>query len=162
MFENLTTPTELFRFRLGCALEMEHDSLRMLGELEEAATSEDLKQQFSHHADETREQIERLNQAFLLLNLSPEDKSSPTTKGMEKQAEALLRKSDPALHDEVVISAALGTEHYEIATYRSLITAGEALGIAEVCELLRANLSQEEHTSRELEEAGKRHAMSAA
>jgi len=161
MFENLTTPTELFRFQLGSALEMEQDSLRMLGELENAAMSDDLKQQFSHHADETRQQIENLNQAFLLLNLEPGDKSSPTTKGMEKQAESLLKKSDAALHDEVVISAALGTEHYEIATYRSLITSAEALGVAEVAELLRANLEQEEHTSKELEEAGKRHAMMA-
>lgn len=161
MFEHLMTTTELFRFRLGSALEMEHDSLRMLGELEKAAVSDDLKHQFAHHADETRQQIENLNQVFLLLNLSPEDKPSPTTKGMEKQAETMLKKSSTTLHDEVVISAALGTEHYEIATYRSLITSAEALGLAEVAELFRANLQQEEHTSQELEEAGKRHAMMA-
>lgn len=43
---------------------MEHESLSMLGDLEEAAVTPEVKQMFSHHADETRHQIENLEQVF--------------------------------------------------------------------------------------------------
>ena len=54
------TPQDLFAFKLGATLKMENTVLEMLGELEEKAQSEDLKEKFSHHADETREQIRNL------------------------------------------------------------------------------------------------------
>jgi len=157
----VSSPVDLFRCRLSAALEMEHDSLRLLGELEMAAVSEDLRQAFARHADETRRQILNLNEAFLLLDLQPSEKTSPSTKGMAKETEALLHRTDRRLHDEVVIASALGAEHYEIAAYRSLVIAGEALGLAGVCELLRANLQQEERAGQDLEEAARRHALSA-
>jgi ferritin-like metal-binding protein YciE len=159
MFEHFETPDELFRYRLGSALQMEHDSLSMLGDLEEAAPSGELKQMFTHHADETREQIRNLELAFEKLGYQVDDSPSPTTKGMAKEAHSLLGKADPRLRDDVAISAALGTEHYEISVYQSLIASAQAMGAAEVVELLQHNLEQEEHTSEELVSAGNRFAQ---
>ncbi|HLP23707.1 MAG TPA: ferritin-like domain-containing protein [Microbacteriaceae bacterium] len=138
-------------YKLGVALSMEHDSLAMLGELESAASSAEVKHLFSHHADETREQIEHLEQVFERTGLEPKEKPSPTTKGLATEGSSLLEKVDEPFRDAVALSAAGGTEHFEIATYRSLISLSEALGQSAAVELLSSNLEQEEHTSTELE-----------
>jgi ferritin-like metal-binding protein YciE len=51
----------------------------------------------------------------------------------------------------VVLSCALGNEHYEISAYTSLIIPVQAMGASDVLRLLRANLDQETHTSEELQ-----------
>lgn len=150
MFERFDTPAELLEFRLGTALSMEHDSLEMLGELEEAAQSGELKGMFRHHAQETRQQIENLQRVFELLGITPDESPSPTTKGLAKEGRSLIRKTSDALLDEVVLAAALETEHVEIAAYETLIAMTNGLGAREVSSLLSENLEQEKHTSEEL------------
>jgi ferritin-like metal-binding protein YciE len=60
MFERLNTPQEHPHFKLGAALTMEQNMLEMLGKLEEQAQCQPLKEQFRHHADETRQQIQNI------------------------------------------------------------------------------------------------------
>ncbi len=162
MFEHFSSADELFRFRLASALTMERDSLEMLGELEGAAHDDELKSMFRHHAEETRQQLDNLEEIFRLIGEEPNGAPSPTTKGLAKEGQSLIRKSDPAVVDDVVISAALGTEHYEISTYQTLIAAADALGAEDVQRLLKQNLDQEVHTSEELAATGKKFAMATA
>lgn len=162
MFEHFDKPQDLFAFRLGSALAMENDSLQMLNDLEEAARSADVKELFHHHAGETREQIENLYQVFDILGLSPTDQPSPTTKGLAKEGHSLLRKSADALRDDVAVSAALGTEHYEIAAYQNLVATATTMHSPQVVHLLSANLEQEQHTSEELTAKAKELARAAA
>ncbi|WP_308492168.1 YciE/YciF ferroxidase family protein [Microbacterium terrisoli] len=161
MFEHFDTPQELFEYRLGSALSMEDDSLQMLGELESAARSPELKEMFRHHAGETRQQIENLHTVCAELGLSTDREPSQTTKGIAKESSSLLRKSADGLLDSVAVAAALGTEHYEIATYEALIAAAEGMGHPMVVNLLRANLDQEKHTSEELVAKAKQFAAAA-
>lgn len=146
----LESPVDLLRFQLRTAMTMEEDSLAALGELEQAARSQDVKKMFRHHADETREQIENLRKVFGVLELPESTAASPSTKGIAKQAESLIARSAPALRDQVTLSAALGNEHYEISAYQSLILATRAQGAADAVTLLTDNLQQETHTSEEL------------
>ena len=144
MFERLDTLDDLFTFRLGSLLSAEHDSLEMLEDLQGAVERADLKEVFAHHARETREQIANVERCFSLLGKDPDDSPSPTTRGLAKEADSLLRKSDAALRDSVAVSGGLATEHYEIATYTTLIDMAAAQGENEVAQLLRQNLAQEE------------------
>jgi len=146
----LESPVDLLRFQLRTAMTMEEDSLAALGELEQAARSQDVKKMFRHHADETREQIENLRKVFGVLELPESTAASPSTKGIAKQAESLIARSAPALRDQVTLSAALGNEHYEISAYQSLILATRAQGAVDAVTLLTDNLQQETHTSEEL------------
>jgi len=146
----LESPVDLLRFQLRTAMTMEEDSLAALGELEQAATSADVKKMFRHHADETKEQIDNLRQVFKLLEFPESTAPSPSTKGISKQAESLISRSAPALRDQVTLSAALGNEHYEVSAYQSLIVATRAQGAVDAVTLLSANLDQETHTSEEL------------
>jgi ferritin-like metal-binding protein YciE len=148
----LETPMDLLRYQLRTALTMEDDSLAALAELEKAAASAEVKKMFRHHADETREQIANLHSVFELLELPRSTAPSPSTKGISKQAESLIGKSATSLRDQVVLSSALGNEHYEISAYQSLLVPVRAMGAADVVHLLSANLDQEVHTSTELQE----------
>lgn len=147
---NVSTADDLLYLQLQTALTMEDDSLAALGVLEKAATSAKVKKMFSHHADETREQIDNLHKVFELLDLKPTTAPSPSTKGISKQAESLLMKTDQKLHDQVVLTAALGNEHYEMAAYMGLIVPVNAMGMSDAVKLLQSNLEQEEHTGEEL------------
>lgn len=155
MFEHLDTPTDLFTFRLGSLLSAEHDSLQMLQDLEQAVDRNDLKQMFAHHAEETRQQIANVERCFTILGQKPDDSPSPTTEGLAKEARSLIRKSDPTLIDSVAVSGGLATEHYEIATYTTLIDMAEAQGATQIAALLEANLAQEKAAADKLAVAGR-------
>ncbi|MFM6974128.1 MAG: ferritin-like domain-containing protein [Agromyces sp.] len=147
----LATLEDMFAYRLGAALTMEHDSLEMLADLERAASSQEVKAMFSHHAEETREQVENLHSIFERVGIEEKEKPSPTTKGLAHEGQALIEKVGVELRDVAALTAASGTEHFEIASYRSLISIGRALGLKDAIDLLASNLQQEEHTSKELE-----------
>jgi ferritin-like metal-binding protein YciE len=149
--QTLETPIDLLQYQLRTALTMEADSLAALGELASAAKSADVKKMFRHHAGETKEQIENLHTVFQLLELKQSTAPSPSTKGITKQAESLIGRSGSKLRDQVVLSCALGNEHYEISAYQSLIIPVTAMGAMEVAALLQSNLDQETHTSEELQ-----------
>ena len=89
MFERLNSPEELFHYKLGAALKMENTVLEMLGNLEEAAQRDKLKQQFRHHADETREQIGNIEKAFAALGEEPDDSPCPAIEGIDKTRKAV-------------------------------------------------------------------------
>ncbi|WP_243224649.1 ferritin-like domain-containing protein [Microbacterium sp. CIAB417] len=145
----LESPQDLIRFQLRTALTMENDSLAALKELAGAAKSTDVKKLFRHHQEETREQIANLQQVFRVLELPESTAPSPSTKGISRQAESLIKRAAPALRDQVALASALGNEHYEIAAYTSLILAVNAQS-TEAAKLLQQNLDQETHTSEEL------------
>lgn len=147
----LDSPMTLMQYQLQTALTMEADSLAALGELAKAAKSKEVKNQFRHHAEETKEQIANLHKVFSLLELKDSSAPSPSTKGISKQAESLIGKSAPRLRDQVTLSCALGNEHYEMSAYQALILPATAMGATDAVALLQANLDQEVHTSEELQ-----------
>jgi len=146
----LESPLELLHYQLRTAQTMEADSLAALGELAKAARSPEVRKMFTHHAAETKEQIGNLHKVFQLLELKDSTAPSPSTKGISRQAGSLIEKSATRLRDQVVLSCALGNEHYEISAYQALIIPASAAGASDVVALLQANLDQETHTSEEL------------
>jgi ferritin-like metal-binding protein YciE len=153
MFEKLKTPTDLFHFKLGAALTMENNVLEMLGNLEEAAQQEQLKQQFRHHAEETLQQIANLERAFGALGEEPDESPCPAIQGIDKEGKANIKKADDRIVDAVILSGAAETEHHEIAVYEGLITEAEAMGKDDIVRLLQENLEQEQHTLEEIKRA---------
>jgi len=153
MFERMNTPEELFSYKLGAALTMENTVLQMLGDLEKNSTREELKQQFHHHADETRQQIENIERSFEELGQQPDDSPCPAIEGLEKEGKANIKKADDSLVDNVILSGAAETEHHEIAVYEGLIAHAQAMGQDRIVQLLQENLEQEQHTLDEVKQA---------
>jgi ferritin-like metal-binding protein YciE len=153
MFERLNTPEELYNFKLGAALKMEHTVLEMLDDNAQAAQSSDLERLFRHHQDETREQIANLEKAFAALGWEVDHSPCPAIEGIEKEGKANVKKADDAVIDDVLLSGAAETEHHEIAVYEGLITHAQAMRKGDVVELLKQNLEQEQHTLEEVKQA---------
>jgi len=153
MFDKLNNSREAFGHKLGSAYQMEQDVLEMLGDLEEKAQRDQLKQQFRHHADETRQQIENIQQAFRALGEEPDDSPCQVTKALDKEAKANIKMADDSVVDTVILSGAAETEHHEIAVYESLIAQAEQLGQPDVVTLLQQNLEMEQHTLEEVKKA---------
>ncbi|MBX5468904.1 MAG: ferritin-like domain-containing protein [Thermoleophilaceae bacterium] len=160
MFERLNTPQELFDYQLGAALTMERNVLEMLGDLEERTRSDELRRQFHHHADETRQQIGNIEESFRALGEEPDDSPCPAIQGLEKEAKANIKKADDSVLDAVILAGAAETEHHEIAVYESLIGQAQAMGRQRVVDLLSQNLEQEQHTLDEVRQHARRLAQS--
>jgi ferritin-like metal-binding protein YciE len=156
MFEKLTTPEEIFNFKLGAALKMEQTNLEMLGDLEEHAQRDELKQMLRHHADETKTHIANIEKSFELLGEEADTSPCPAIEGLEKEGQATIKKTDDSVVDAVILSGAAETEHHEIAVYEGLITHAEARGASAVVELLKRNLDDERHTLEELQQVTQR------
>lgn len=147
---NLETPEDLFRYQLRSALRMEEHSLEALKELHAIAKDTKVRKLFSHHRDETKDQIANLEKVFEILGVAESTAPSPATTGIKTQATALLDKAEPALHNQIAVMSALGNEHFEISAYGGLILQARAMGLADAAALLKENLEQEVHTSEEL------------
>jgi ferritin-like metal-binding protein YciE len=152
MFDKLKNQRELFGHKLGSALTMEQDVLDMLGNLEEEAQRSELKQQLRHHAGETRQQIDNIEQVFRALGEEPDDSPCLVTKALDKQAKTDIKMADDELVDAVILSGAAETEHHEIAVYESLLTESEQIGEPEITRLLQQNLEIEQHTLEEVKQ----------
>ena len=149
----IETPQDLFAHKLGATLKMENTVLEMLGELEEKSQSEQLKEKFRHHADETRQQIRNLEQAFSAIGVEPTENPCPAIEGLEKEGKLTIKQTDDSLVDAVILAGAAETEHHEIAVYEGLITHAGALGHDDVVSLLEENLETEQHTLEEVKQA---------
>jgi ferritin-like metal-binding protein YciE len=158
----LRTTQDLFQYKLGAALKMENTVLRMLGELEKAAQEKPLKQQFRHHAQETRGQIRNIEKAFTKLGEKAATNPCPAIEGIEREGKATMRKAEDTVLDAVLLAGAAETEHHEIAVYEDLIGQAEAMGQGEVARLLRENLEQEQHTLEEVTRASREFARQQA
>jgi ferritin-like metal-binding protein YciE len=156
MFERLHTTDEVFSFKLGAALTMEHNTLTMLERLQEETQRDELRQLFRHHEGETRQQIRNIEEAFEALGEEPDDAPFPTFKALALESQANIKMADDRIVDEVILFGAAETEHHEIAVYEGLITLAEARGSSDVAELLRQNLEQEQHTLEEVNAANRR------
>jgi ferritin-like metal-binding protein YciE len=145
MFEHLNTPEEIFSFKLGAALKMENVLVDALDELEQSAQREEIKRALREHREETKTHVANLEECFRVLDEEADDSPCPTIEAMAKEAKATLKKTDEALADAVVLTAAIEAEHHEIAVYEALIVNAEARSAPEVAGLLRRNLEQEQH-----------------
>lgn len=158
----LNDRNKLFVHKLGEALNMERTVLTMLKKNEQTAQDPELKRLFGHHRDETEGQVRNLEQAFLSLGVDASGHICHAMDGMKKEAQDMIEKVSPELLDGTLAGGATHVEHYEIATYKGLITDAESLGKEDVVALLQENLEQEEHTLTEVERTAQRLAQRAA
>jgi ferritin-like metal-binding protein YciE len=158
----LTSPNELLTHKLGAALTMEQTVVEMLQKLEQTAKEPELKEQFSHHRDETEQQISNLQQVFSALGEEPQTQPCPTIDGLKKESEQMISQTSEQLIDAVLLGGAAETEHHEIAVYEGLITHADEMGHEDVVALLTENLEQEQHTLKEVEKATKKQAKQLA
>ena len=138
---------ELFLHTLKDVYFAEHEILKTLPKMAQAAKNGRLKQAFDQHRVQTEGQIQRLEQVFSLLDQKSEDAPCEAIKGILAEGSEVMEEfaGGPAL-DAGLIAAAQAVEHYEIARYGALCSWAELIDLEGVEALLEETLDEEKET----------------
>lgn len=139
---------------LGDMYDAEHRFLEAMETMLPEATSPQVQALLEKHIDETEQQIATLEQVFELMGREAERVKCAGATGIVSENQSLLKEvsGTPELVDLAIAGGCAKVEHYEIASYRSLITGAEQTGQTEAVELLRSILQQEEQTAQQIEQ----------
>jgi ferritin-like metal-binding protein YciE len=127
---------------------------RSLPKMQEAATTNELKNAIEEHIAQTEEQVIRLEQVFELLGQKAQAKKCDAMEGLISEGESVIEDTEEGsrTRDAGIIMAAQKVEHYEIATYGSLVQLALTLGENEAAEILGQTLEEEKQTDKALTE----------
>jgi len=144
----LDTLQKLYTEELRDLYNAENQLLKALPKMAKAASSEELKDAFEKHLEQTKGHVERLEQVFEELDERPKGKTCRAMKGLIQEGSELLEQDgDESVRDAGIIVAAQKVEHYEIAGYGSARTFAHLLGQNKAAELLQTTLDEESETN---------------
>lgn len=147
---------ELYVEELKDLFSAENQLTKALPKMAKAASSDELRQGFEDHLEQTRGHVERLQQIFEQLGEKATGKKCLGMEGLIKEgAETIGEDFGDAMMDAALISAAQRVEHYEMAGYGSVIAYAELLGESEQASLLKETLEEEKETDEKLTELAK-------
>src|SRR6202040_1690976 len=131
----------------------ENQLVKALPKMAEAASSDELRQGFEQHLEQTKGQVQRLEKIFKALGESPKSKKCKGMEGLvEEGSEVIDEDFEGSLMDAALIGAAQRVEHYEIAAYGTVCAFAEELGETEQASLLTETLEEEKETDEKLTE----------
>jgi len=131
----------------------EKQILRALPKMAKAAESEELREAFQTHRDETEGQIERLEQVFEALGKRAQGKTCEAIQGIIEEGKEIMEDfADSDALDAGLIAAGQAVEHYEISRYGTLRTWAQELGMQDAASLLEETLEEEKKTDKLLSE----------
>jgi ferritin-like metal-binding protein YciE len=147
---------ELYIEELKDLYSAENQLVKALPKLAKAANSDELRQGFEEHLDQTRGHVERLDQIFEQLDENPKGKKCAGMEGLVKEGSEVMDEDyEDSLMDAALIGAAQRVEHYEIAAYGTVVAFAELLGEDEQRGLLEQTLQEEKETDEKLTELSK-------
>ncbi len=116
-----------------------------LPKLQKAATSEELADAFGDHHAATEAHVSRLEDVFKIMGETAKAKKCEAMDGLVREAQEIIKETDEetATRDVALIMAAQKVEHYEIATYGSLVQLAKTIGMMDVAEVLAETLDEE-------------------
>lgn len=127
---------------------------KALPKMAKAATSNELRSAIEQHESETENHIMRLEQVFETIGRKASGKKCPAMVGLVEEGKEIMEETEDGsmTRDAGIISAAQKIEHYEIASYGTLRTLANQLGITEAAQLLEQTLEEEKNTDVKLTE----------
>ncbi len=131
----------------------EQQLLKALPRMAKAAQSARLKEAFENHLEQTEQHVDRLERAFEILDEPAKAKTCKAMQGLiEEGKEMMDEHKNSAMADAALIAAAQKVEHYEIATYGTICTWCDLLGLDEASDLLKETLDEEKTADESLTE----------
>ncbi len=119
---------------------------KALPKMAKNATSPELVEAIENHLAETEEQVKKLEEVFSLIGRKPVAKKCEAMAGLVKEGEEIMKDTEKgAMRDAGIISAGNKVEHYEIASYGTLKTFAQILGLTDAAEILNDILEEEKH-----------------
>ena len=142
---------ELYIDELKDLYNAENQLVKALPKMAKAASSEELRQGFEEHLEQTRGHVQRLEKIFKSLGESPKGKKCKGMEGLVAEgAEVMEEDFEDSVMDAALIGAAQRVEHYEIAAYGTACAFAEVLGESDQASLLNETLEEERETDEKL------------
>ena len=144
---------ELYIDELKDLYNAETQLVKALPKMAKAASSDELRQGFEDHLEQTKGHVERLEKIFESLDESPKGKKCAGMEGLIKEGSEVIEEDyEGAVMDAGLIGAAQRVEHYEIAGYGTATEFAKVLGEDEHVSLLTETLDEEKETDEKLTE----------
>ena len=130
----------------------ENHLVKTLPKMENAAASTKLQEGIAKHLQQTKNQVQRLEQVFTMLGVKALAKKCDGMEGITKEGEGIVETTDTgtAARDAGVIMASQQVEHFEMAAYSGIIQLATQLGYNNIASLLQESLAEEQQTSQQL------------
>lgn len=128
--------------------------VKSLPKMKKNATNENLIAAIDDHLDVTKTQVDRLEEIFKMIGEKAAAKKCEAMEGLIKEGESIIEETEiGSVRDAGIIAASQKIEHYEIATYGTLVAFAKTLGEEDVAELLSVTLAEEKEADVTLTEA---------
>ena len=138
------TLEDLFHETLRDIYHAEKQILKALPKMAKAAHSDELRQAFEKHRDQTETHVERLEEVFEQMGKPARGKPCEAIQGIIEEGKEIMESfgDSPAL-DAGLLAGAQAVEHYEISRYGTLKTWADECGLGEAVRLLDETLEEE-------------------
>jgi ferritin-like metal-binding protein YciE len=148
---SVETLQELFIDELKDLYSAEKQIVRSLPKLAKAASTPELKDALQSHLEETKGQVERLEQIAQIVGKKLTGKTCAGMKGvLEEGSEVLEEVEEGNVRDAALIGASQRVEHYEMAGYGTARDFAQLLGLEDVVDLLEQTLEEEKAADQKL------------
>jgi ferritin-like metal-binding protein YciE len=145
----IASTQDLFLHELCEVYDAEHRFAEGQQEMIEHATDENLRSAIQEHLKQTREHAANVERVFAELGQEARRETNEVAQGLVSEAqEGIQEAQTAALCDCAVVSAVIKVEHFEMGSYRSLVTGAQLMDQSEAARLLKHNMDQEEQTAK--------------
>jgi ferritin-like metal-binding protein YciE len=142
---------EAFIDELRDTYDAEKQLMKALPKLARASTSDELREAFESHLEETRGHVTRLEQVFAAVDEKVRGKHCDGIAGIIEEGSSIMEEDfDDSTMDACLIAAGQRAEHYEMAAYGTLVAWARALGHGDAAELLEQTLEEEKAADEKL------------
>jgi ferritin-like metal-binding protein YciE len=122
-----------------------------LPKMSQAAHSQEVKNAFDQHLNQTKSQISRMEQVFQMMGKEPQRITCDGMRGIIDEGQSIVdAEGDADVRDAGLIAAAQKVEHYEICGYGTCRTFAQRLGRSDVADVLQSILNEEGETDKKL------------
>jgi ferritin-like metal-binding protein YciE len=143
--------TALFEDTLRDMYYAEKKLTRILPKMAKKATTEELAEAFTSHAQETEGHVERLEKVFEMLDKTARGKKCEALEGLSAEGDHVMEEAeDDGVLDAGLIASAQAVEHYEMARYGTLIAWAKQLDMSDAADLLAETLEEEKAADEKL------------
>ena len=147
----LQSVEDLFVEGLQYAYDAEQQLTQALPKMAQASSTPQLREAFEQHLLETKQQVGRAEQVFQIFGKQPERKPNTVLQSMVQEAEGMIRNTDQnSIRDAALIVAGNQVEHFEIASWGSLLNYAQLLGKQEAVNLIQKTLEEEKQADAKL------------
>ena len=145
--------TDLFFTELRDIYSAEHQLTTALPKMAGAAKDPALKKAFESHLMETEHHITRIEEILDILGMDRKKEACKAMQGLIEESEHIIRDAeDDRAINAALIAAAQKIEHYEIASYGTLIALARQLGYDNAVHLLKQTVEEEKAADEKLTE----------